>query len=333
MHPSHPLGNPFEIPKERDSNHKAFVKGVLGKGAPTLPKPNEDFGTETDLILSAGDQNQIENERIFSEIILRERRALREFFGKEIAVPPLPKEATRKRILEWRRLGFELHYLPKISMAEIKRDPKGKILEVIPIDFPGWKKKPGRPYTPNCLYGMEFFDEVEVGNLDPSVLDLPGSWILIDAHDKPNYDQGDQMYENDPLAPVLEKFRKEGVLTDFRIKGSRFCLSPQELENPRVLEVFVKTLNLDMVSGFAIGIPRMIEFNILGNIYYPQWGKGTTSEWFSDKDRDGFRRLRGGGSDFGGLSLVVWSDQNVLSVSYGFRLIVRFPSNQEEDKK
>ncbi|HEU0050600.1 MAG TPA: hypothetical protein VFQ60_00900 [Patescibacteria group bacterium] len=283
---------------------------------------DEDFGTEDKFFVSPEEQKRMEDERIFGEIISRESQALRRFFGKEIPVPAIPKQATRERILEWRQLGFELHYLPPISLAEIKRDPEGKILEVKPIDFPGWKKKPGARYTPDHD-GIDFFHDVEFGYLDPSALELPGAWILVDTREKPNYDHGEQMYANDPFAPALEELRKEKIVKDFKIKGSRFNLSYWELEKTEVLQAFADALNLRTISGLTIGIPRAIEFNILGNIHYPQWGKGNTNESFSDRGASGC--LRGGRSNFGGLSYITWFSSRDPDV--GFRVIGRFSSN------
>ncbi|HEU0050426.1 MAG TPA: hypothetical protein VFQ60_00015 [Patescibacteria group bacterium] len=333
--PSHSLENPFNK-KDLDPDDAAFVKSVLGKGASKSKiSKKEDFGSEIDdLVLSAEDHEKIKDERISDEIILRERQALREFFGKEILVPPPPKQATRERILEWRQLGLELHYLPPISMAEIRRGPEGEILEVIPIEFPGWKKKPGRQYTRNQEYGIDLFDKVKSGALDPSVFNLPGAWVLFDSCEKPNY--GGE-YANDPLAQALEELRKKKIVENFEVKGSRFHLSPQELENPKVLTAFAKVLNLDAIPGLIIDIPRVIEFNLLGNIYYPQWGTTSAYEWFSDKCQYGGQRFYGGRSFVGGLSYILSvspKDRGDRSVDIGFRLIARFPSNQERvDKK
>ncbi|HEU0050806.1 MAG TPA: hypothetical protein VFQ60_01990 [Patescibacteria group bacterium] len=325
--PSHPLENPFDPLRERISDKKAFVKKVLSKisasGSTSIQE--EDFGPEATNLVSPEDQKRIEDEKIFGEIIFCETQALRKFFGREIPVPHLPKEATRERILEWRRMGFELHYLPNLSVAEIKRDREGKILEVTPIDFPGWKKKPGRRYTRGVyINSVEFFDEVKTGGfLDLSALDLFGGWILIDTRKKPNFDKGKQMYENDPLGPALEELRKKNVIEDFKIKGSRFNLSSNELENPKVLEAFAKVLNFHSIPGLEVSIPRTIEFNILGNIFYPEWGKTDTQEWFGDYGK-GSNRLFGGDSNDGGLSCVDDGVCRGRSDGVGFRVIGRF---------
>ncbi|HEU0050429.1 MAG TPA: hypothetical protein VFQ60_00030 [Patescibacteria group bacterium] len=320
MPPSSSLGNPFNDQK-RNPDTPAFFETVLGKkgtGRRRKSPPVEDFGAETDFVLSAEDQKRIEDERIFSEIITRESRALRKFFGKEIVVHPLPKQATAERILEWRRLGLELHYLPSISMAEIKRDADGIITDVEPKKFPGWKEKPGEG-TPDRKYDIDFFDEVKSGDFDPSAVSLPGAWILVDSHEKPHFDN---QYVNDPLAPALEGLRKEKIIADFKIKGSRFNLSLIELKDPKVLEAFAKALNLHTIPGLAIDIPRVIEFNILGNIHYRQWDRSQTAVWLSDTHRS--QVLYGGSSFYGGLSHVGLGDLTHRGRNLGFLVIGRF---------
>ncbi|HEU0050828.1 MAG TPA: hypothetical protein VFQ60_02100, partial [Patescibacteria group bacterium] len=156
--------------------------------------------------------------------------------------------------------------------------------------------------------------------LDPSAVDLPGGWILVDTCEKPNFGYE---YENDPLGRALEELRKEELVEDFVVKESRFNLSPEELKNPKVLETFAKALNPYTIPGFTITIPRAIEFNILGNIYYPQWGDTDTSEWFSDTYRNG-ERLFGGNSEGNGISLVSWFFSTTRLGGIGFRVIGRF---------
>ncbi|HEU0050601.1 MAG TPA: hypothetical protein VFQ60_00905 [Patescibacteria group bacterium] len=314
------LENPFD-PKERDPDNAAFVENVLGskkKGKRELKrKIVEGFGTEVDLHFSAEDRKRIEDEGIFGEIISRERQALRNFFGKEISVPAIPKQATKERILEWRALGFELHYLPPISMAEIKRGEKGEITEVTPIEFPGWKKKPGKRYA-SGLSCIDFFDDIKAGKLSPLAINLPGAWILIDAREKPS---GLGEYPDDALAPALKELRKDGIVNDRNTKKeSRFDLSPRELENPKVLEAFAKVLDFQTVSGLTVAIPRAMEANILGNIHYPQWDKSKDLEWFSDLyEKDGFRSCL-----YGGLSYISLISPRKRLLNVGFRLIGRF---------
>ncbi|HEU0051236.1 MAG TPA: hypothetical protein VFQ60_04255, partial [Patescibacteria group bacterium] len=233
--PSSPLENPFNK-KNRNSDDSAFFKTVLGKkGAIRKHKlsPTEDFGIEDQLIISPEEQKRIEDERVFGEIILREFRALRQFFGKEILVPPLPKEATKERILEWRRLGLELHYLPPEELAEIHRDEKGIIFYVRPKNINGWKKKPD----------AVFFDNIKNGELPPEAATLSGSWMLIDSRPKPVRHDGIQKYPADFLAPILEELDKKRIIKHVLRDGksrlaadSRFGISADELDQTQVMK-------------------------------------------------------------------------------------------------
>ncbi|HEU0050599.1 MAG TPA: hypothetical protein VFQ60_00895 [Patescibacteria group bacterium] len=315
---SHPLENPFNDQK-RSSDTPAFFETVLGKkGAEKKSKIPlvEDFDPEDNFIISPEDQKNIEDEKIFREIITRESQALRRFFGREIPVPALPKQATKERILEWRALGLELHYLPPISMAEIKRDPEGKILEVIPIDFPGWKKKP-RDW---------FFEMIKDGSLSFEAAKLPGNWVLVDGRPKPDYGDGNQKYPNDFLGPVLEELNKKGIIKQTSSNGeiflaidSRYGLSSDELHTSQVKEAIAQAMNL---SEEFVSFPKAIEFNVLGNIFHPEWGGTETSEWFEDR-YERFGCLYGGSSNFGGLSYVNW-DGNTARRGFAFRIIGRF---------
>jgi len=235
------------------------------------------------------------------KIIEPERRKLKEFFGQEILVPPLPAEITPERLKKWQEQGFELHYFPDIEM---KQD----------ADFPLWKKKP-----------MDwFYDEIKKGNIEQSAMRLPGCWVLMEARQKPAYDQGNQMYANDPFAKTLAELRKQGLIQQYEpVKNpqSRFGISAEELENPQVKQALAKVLG---VKPEQISCPRAIEFNFFGNAFHPELGDTTTWEWFSDLYDKGRRRLRGGHRAYGGLSDVNWGNPVGRGEDRGFRSLVRF---------
>ncbi|HEU0051394.1 MAG TPA: hypothetical protein VFQ60_05070 [Patescibacteria group bacterium] len=302
------------------------MKSVLSKGASKPKSPKENFGTEADdFHLSAEDQEKVESERIFHEIFSRESRALHRFFDKEIPIPPLPKEATTERILEWRRLGFELHYLPPVSMVEIKRDADGVITDVQPKNFPGWRIKPWNL----------FFDWIRDEKISPEAANLFGSWMLVESQPTPNYDNGDQMFPNDFLAPILIELRQKNIINRISITGkvffagSRFGLSVNDLDKTQVRESLNKAMKIPEAS---FSLLRAIEFNVLGNLYYPEWGNTNTSEQFEDRFETR-ERLCGGGSNFGGLSYVFAAPLSQGDRTVGFRVIARFPPNQEEAHK
>lgn len=266
---------------------------------------------------------QIEKILVIRKLILCEQASNKRFFGEAYEhVPPPPKEATLERISEWKEQGFELKYIPAICLIDIEEDPPGVITQVkARDDIPNWKKKP-----------TGFFDRIQSKNLTKAAGNLPGGWILVDTRPKPNYDNGTQMYEHDPLAPALAELNRKGIITQMSYNGgtalsreSRFGLSPNELAKPEVRQAFADVLHLDPSQ---LSLQSALIFNILGNRDYPEWGETDTSEWFGDTYGVGVgsRRLFGGSSGVGGLSVVNSCDLGLRSVSIGFRLLGRFSS-------
>ena len=243
----------------------------------------------------------------FAELMNREREALKKFFGFEIEVPPLPPEITPEKYKEWKEKGLELHYLPPIEMKEDS-------------NFPGWKQKPGKKFTPGQQYGIEFFEAIKKGELPADAAKLSGAWTLIDTRRKPQYSNGDQRYDDDVLEPVLEKLRKKKLIGDFEGKGSRFNISSYALEKPAVREALAKALGIPVE---AFHLPRVIDNNYLVNAFYPEWGETDSSEWFEDVYQSN-ERLFGGDSDYGGLSIVNWLDADDRDDFIGFRPLGRF---------
>ncbi len=247
----------------------------------------------------------------FLELQNRESEALQAFFGSGIEVPALPKEITTERYEKWKENGFELHFLPSEDLTEDR-------------ELPGWKKKPGKRYTPGQQFGIEFFDEIKNGNLPPETTKLPGAWILIDERNKPSYQNGEQLYPNDEIiGQALAKLRKDGVIANFENKSSRFNISHDELRKPEVKEALAKVLDVPIES---LRLPRAIERNYLGNSFYPEWGDTNTLEWYEDDYESGRKRLGGGYSEHGGLSGVGWRYPDDRNGDLGFRPFVVFSS-------
>ncbi len=233
----------------------------------------------------------------FSELRKQEEQILFAFFEKKITVPPLPSDVTLDKMKTWERQGFKLHYLPQEDMK------KNKHLQA-------WKKQPN--YT----------QYLEASKLPADLMILKEGWALVDTRQKPTYDNGNQMYQHDILAPVLAELRKN-IIQNFKHPSSRFNLSSDELENPEVLNAFAEAYG---VKPNQITIQKSIEFNVLGNIHHPEWGKppSNCSEWFSDLYDSGQYRLDSGNSDGGGLSYVSMSSRDSRHGGIGFRALVRF---------
>ncbi len=290
----------------RDMSRRTFLKGAVAGAAMVVGdlsrKGSGLFPDTAEAAPLGGRPERLE----FQKLIEREKASLRTFFGYEIAVPPLPDEITPERYEKWKKIAFELHYLPAEKMG------KGRQL-------PGWKKKP-----PNS-----FYVRIQNGELHPNSIVLPGAWALVDTREKPQSQDGKQMYQDDVLAKVLENLRQKKVIPEFKVQGSRFGISWHELHNPEVKKAIAEALD---VSEEFLRLPYAIEWNYLGNAYYSKWGGTDTAEWFEDiyeyprpkgekrlLDED---RLFGGNSSGGGLSSVALDLPLQRDDQVGFRPLV-----------
>lgn len=239
------------------------------------------------------------------QLIASEKETWRLFLGKEITTAQPPKELFEawSRALEQGITSFEAHFLPKISFKQNSK-------------FPGWHVKPEDWYWQN----------IKEGKLAKDAAKLPGIWVLVDGSQKPDYDNGKQLYASDGFSQILLGLRVEGKIdTPESYKhvpaSSRFAVTPDERKAH-----FDKALaSLIGVNSSCVRITREIEFNVLGNLYHPEWGQTSTLEWFADAFGDS-RRLYGGHRDDGGLADVncSWSDDRNDGI--GFRPLVTFPS-------
>ena len=250
------------------------------------------------VINECGKQDKIVGNELAERILAVEKRTLSEFFKRPIDVPPLPDEITRERIKQWEKQKLELHYLPEVDMSNERH-------------LKNWKKQP--------KLGL-----LRSTDLPNDVMWLTGCWVLVDARPKPNYKGGSE-YEDDQdfLGPVLEESRKMDLIANFENPQSRYAISSEELEKPEVVAAFASACGLEPEQ---ISLPRMIEFNVIGNIHHPEWGETDCGEWFADGYETGQWqwRLNGGCVDQGGLSYVYTSDYQDRSGKYGFRILGRF---------
>ena len=239
----------------------------------------------------------------FTDLVGRESEKLREFFGYDIEVPPVPDEITPEKCEQWKELGFELHYLPEEDLTKDR-------------DLPGWKKKPGEL----------FFNQISDGKLSSDSTKLAGSWVLIDSRAKPQYDDGKQIYENDDqIGDALGKLRQQGLIENYKETGSRFNISWDELNKTEMKEALAEILNTDPQN---LRLPRAVEWNYLGNAFYEHWGETSIWEWLEDEYDKGQERLYGGGSGNGGLSGVDWHSPDGRDGGLGFRPLVVFSSTK-----
>ena len=253
--------------------------------------------------LPESEEKSKEARKEFAELINREQKKLREFFGYGIDVPPLPEDITPEQYEKWKELGFELHYLPEEDLTKER-------------DLPGWKKKPED----------WFYDKIQEGKISEDATKLPGAWILADSREKPQYNDGDQTYEDDEkIGKVLKKLRANGAIKDFKKEDSRFNISWDELNKTEMKEALAEILNTDPQN---LRLPRAIEWNYLGNAFYERWGKTSTWEWFEDEYDKGWFRLHSGLAGLGSLSGVGCHGPVFRVDALGFRPLVVFSSTK-----
>jgi len=231
------------------------------------------------------------------KIIKSEKASLKEYFGESIEVPKLPAEITKEKMEFWKNNKLKLHYSPGI---EIKEDN----------EFPGQEKK----------LDEDIYKWIKEKKIAEDAATLPKGWILIDERPKPQYKNGQQMYEEDILAPILADLREKGLIEDFAEKGSRFNISHDELNKPEVKAAIAEALK---IKPKQLELPKYALFNFIGNKSHPEWGETDTSEWSQDEYTGGWP-LDGGDSVFGGLSCADRHSSGYRISGLGFRLSVRF---------
>ena len=128
-----------------------------------------------------------------------------------------------------------------------------------------------------------FWQKIKEGKIDSEAARIDGGWILVGTNRDGFGRSWDDVHEED--LPRLARM--------LRVENSQ------------------------------VRLLKAIEFNVLGNVFHPEWGQSHTWEWFEDNFGGG-DRLVGGSSDDGGLADVDdhWSD---LQLGYvGFRPLVVF---------
>lgn len=240
------------------------------------------------------------------QLVEQERKILNAFFGKEIPVVAPPSELFETlKVAEREGFGriFEPIYFPKVEFRQ-----EG--------NYPGWQVKPERWY----------WEQISAGKISKDAANLGGYWGLFDNSRRPDYDNGKQMFQEDPLAPILSRARKEGrIATPNFVRNipedSRFAVSPNE-QDQTVFPALRKILKLPE-SAAIMRRPTEMEFNFAGNLRHPHLGEANTWEWLHDKFGVG-GRLIGGNSDYGGVTDVdcYWSDNRHDNIA--FRPLVVF---------
>lgn len=233
-------------------------------------------------------------------LVTAESAALQRFFEKEVEVPQPPRELFQTvEALKGRGIArFEPHYFPTVELHQQDK-------------LPGWTVKP-EPW---------FWNQVKSGRVASDAPTLRAGWYLVDGRVKPDYYNGQQRYDDDAwFQATIHELRGFGSVKTMRgvVSDSRFGVSPYEVEQV-ILPEFARTVG----TAGVVRTPRVIEFNVLGNIYHPEWGDTNTWEIMNDKFGGG-GRLIGGGSVGGGLAGVsgCWADGRHGGVA--FRSLIDF---------
>ncbi len=224
-----------------------------------------------------------------SQLIEKEREALRAFFGGEVPVVTPPSELIEtQKVAEAKGFGILVPlYFPAVEFKQASR-------------YPGWRVKPGAWY----------WNQIREGRISNDAAKFGGYWGLFDKSRRPNYNGGRQMFKGDPLAPILAQARKEGridvpdsIFPENNVpEGSRFDVTLDEQDQvvfPQLAKILRLTENVAMVRR-----PTEMEFNFAGNLrhlHLSEAGVGEfagTCEWLDDKF-EGAGRLIGDNSDCG----------------------------------
>ena len=183
-------------------------------------------------------------------------------------------------------------------------------------NYPGWIVRPEE----------WLFSRIQEGGLEENVFSLEGNWVIIDGSQKPEYQEGAQMFENDPFISILAKLRDSGKISKpkwtQRITniGSRFGITFDEIQesvNPSIAELLG-------VTTTQVRLPRAMEFNLLGNMYHPEWGKTLTWDWLQEIYEDAGPLLVGKSKN-GGLSAYDCTARGHHEDNIGFRPLIVFP--------
>ena len=225
----------------------------------------------------------------------------------DIPHPPQALVDTLRIAKEQGITFFEAHFLPQVTLSKDKIRI-GRKTDNYPA---GWVK-------PNDW----FFDNIgKKDGIPKESLTIPPGWILVDNTPKPAYENGAQMYQNDPLRRRLADLQTAGSIPTTSVSGSRFNISWDQRKQ-HIDPMLTDLLQLSGEKGY-VTVPSEASFNVLGNMFHTEWGETNTYEWLNDSFGTA-RRLYGGDSDLGGLADVHYWLSDDPRNGLGFRPLVVF---------
>lgn len=239
------------------------------------------------------------------EALAAEQTRVLEFFGREVVPKPPPALMEFVERTTEQGFSFELYFEPKVVFTPDS-------------SYPGLVVKPN-PWL---------FEQIREGKISPDAASLSAQWAAMEGFPKPEYDGGKQLYENDPLAPELEKLRKNGKIavpdSCRHIPSiSRFGTSPEEIASC-IVPVFaeISQIGNQIKAGeLKAGTPHWASWFYRGITAHREWS--LTATWESLANKFGVdHRLIGGRRDHGGLADVSYGWCGSHSGTGGFRLRV-----------
>jgi len=164
---------------------------------------------------------EAEGDEWWRKYVAKEQSILTKFFGKNFDLP-LFEEVLQKIGVEqttrWKHRGFEIHFLPDVSMSQDK-------------EYPGWKEKPEDWYYHQVAEG-KIFRQDSGNQLNPvKQVKLNGEVVLVDIRSKPGYSGGKQMFFQDTLVGgVILNLREKNKIAKCECgdQTSRFDVSAIE---------------------------------------------------------------------------------------------------------
>lgn len=229
------------------------------------------------------------------------------FFAEKIAAFEVPNSfyKTEERLREIGFTRFERLVLPSRALREDDTFWEGKV-----------KSEP------------LFWKQLQTGNIELQSAILQEGLSLIDGRPKPDYQNGEQRYEDDKfMEDMIRELQRKGEIKRYSSvpDGSRFGRASLEIEQV-ILPELARAIGKDALgSGGRVVNNSYMIFNVVGNMRHPEWGDTNTREWFSDKFSF-VHRLVGGDSDHGGLAHVHVAPSDSRTDFMSFRPRIDFSS-------
>lgn len=169
------------------------------------------------------------------------------------------------------------------------------------------------------------YEQIRIGRITADSGWLPGQWVILDVTQRPDYDNGQQMYPDasvfrEMLASLRDQ-QKIIIPDEYKCipKDSRFAISPDEIDGSSSYVTKAIANILDLKPTEIVSSLSYLSFIYFGNREHPEFGQVNTSEWFRDSfGRD--HRLFGGNSGLKGLSTVSFWPPDMRHDAIGFRL-------------